>query len=76
MRLQSCLTDISKLARPDCDGTISDCDARAVQARCQALIKSKPSMADLMKLDADAEQLPGIIPEMAALNKYATGYQN
>ena len=45
-----------------------------MQARCQALIKSKPSMADLMKLDADAEQLPGIIPEMAALNKYAKRY--
>ena len=48
----------------------------AVQARCQALIKSKPSMADLMKLDADAEQLPGIIPEMAALNKYASGFKS
>ena len=41
----------------------------ALQERCRALIKTKPTMAELVKLDGEAEDLPGIIPEMDALNR-------
>ena len=39
------------------------------QERCRAIIKTKPSLAELTKLDAEAEELPAIIPEMDALNR-------
>ena len=41
----------------------------AVQERCRALMRTKPTLGELVKLDADAEELPGIIPEMDALNR-------
>ena len=41
----------------------------AVQERCRASMRTKPTLGELVKLDADAEQLPGIIPEMDALNR-------
>ena len=40
-----------------------------MQERCQALMRTKPTLGELVKLDADAEELPGIIPEMDALNR-------
>lgn len=40
-----------------------------MQERCRALMRTKPTLGELVKLDADAEELPGIIPEMDALNR-------
>jgi hypothetical protein len=37
-------------------------------------MKTKPSLAELTKLDAEAEGLPAIIPEMDALNRCVWSY--
>lgn len=39
------------------------------QARCKELQKVRPTLAELVKLDQEAQELPGVVPETENLSK-------